>query len=400
MSGGGGVGYILGLGAIIIYAAFLSAIIFIRFLIYKIRKKKSEIRGLEFKAINTFDGFLSAVTGFVFSILIFKSLSFSFGGWPFGFLIHGILLLIFMGLGFAILKLILECREGMQFKALIFLLALLCGMSTFSALGIFYPSVVIQSAQSIAGENAYCIGLNQRNRPLISVEDLTFLTMDKGRIGHHAFLLVEADNGVMEPYHWSYLQSKFLPGVVNWANKNRPSIPCRPKHDFSSKLPLTGYATNGDLEFYFDGSFLKIKKAYAPQISSNYISIAARAPDFSPALRERGVLYASKEVRSVEWMKRLQNRHENVFPSGKVGDLYAIKSESDQEDWYYRYDESGELLTVVGCYASRPPNTACQHRFYKDGAMYTFDHSADLLSQSDEMEGRLFALFESFKEKR
>lgn len=99
-------------------------------------------------------------------------------------------------------------------------------------------------------------------------------------------------------------------------------------------------------------------------------------------------------------MESLQKQYENLAPTGKVGNLNEIKDTTNHIDWYYRYNENGQLSTVVGCYyGGRLPEVACQHRFYRDGAMYTFDHSIALLSQSDAMEEKLFVLFESFKEK-
>lgn len=52
----------------------------------------------------------------------------------------------------------------------------------------------------------------------------------------------------------------------------------------------------------------------------------------------------------------------------------------------------------LSCYGGRPIETACSHRFYRDGVMYSFDHSKELLPQYDEMENRLFELFQSFRE--
>lgn len=185
------------------------------------------------------------------------------------------------------LRFISNHKEGFQFKALLLTLGLLYGTLIFSGLGIFHPYAVIRSAQNIAGESPYCIGLSKRNRPPESLEDLTLLTMDKSNFDHHAFLLIEKQDGTVDPYHWSYFQSKFLPGIVNWENENRPSIPCRPKHNFASDLPLTGETSTESVEFYFHDGFLKTEKEYSPYISSNYISIAAIAPNFMPVPREK-----------------------------------------------------------------------------------------------------------------
>lgn len=228
-----GGGYILGIGILIIYGIILSLIIISRFAIQKIRKKKSEPQTREIKFIKASDSFLFAASGIVVSFFTFKYLAFYLSAFPHGFVIHGTLIAISMGAIGVTLKFILRYKEGLPFKALLLTLGLFCGTFAFSGIGIFYPHVVIRSAQNIAGENPYCIGLSRRNRPPSSMEDLTLLTMDKSDFDHHAFLLVEKQNGTVDPYHWSYFQSKFLPGIVNWTSENKPSIPCRPKNDFA-----------------------------------------------------------------------------------------------------------------------------------------------------------------------
>lgn len=396
----GGGGYILGIGILIIYGIILSLIIAFRFAIQKIRKKKSYPQTREIKFIKAVDSFLLAASGIVASFFTFKFLAFFLSASPNGFAIHGALIVISVGTIGITLRFILNRQEGSLFKVLLMALGLLCGTFTFSVIGIFYPYAVIRSAQNIAGESPYCIGLSKRNRPPEAMEDLTLLTMDKGDFDHHAFLLVEKQDGTVDPYHWSYFQSRFLSGIVNWENDNRPSIPCRPKHNFALDLPLTGGISTENVEFYFRDGYLKTGKEYSPHISSNYISIAAIAPNFMPVPREKGGLYPSKEVGSRKWMESLQKQYENLAPTGKVGNLNEIKDTTHHIDWYYRYNESGQLSTAISCYyGGRLPEVACQHRFYRDGAMYTFDHSMALLSQSDAMEEKLFVLFERFKEK-
>jgi hypothetical protein len=391
-----GIGYFLGILLLEFYGVFLSVIVIARLIVQYVRKIKPKPCLSEAKAINSVDTFLFLTTGIVASIFTFKFFAFSLAGFPHGFLIHGGLSLILISLTGISIGFLPRDKKNFHFKILIFILGLSCGLLLFSAPGAFYPYVVIQSAQHIAGSNLYCIGLNRRSRLLNSLEDLTLLTMDKNDFAHHAVLLVEKGDATFEPYHWSYFESKFLPGIVNWANDNKPSISCRPARDFIKKIPWVGNVEAQDMDFYFHDNFLKIPKEYAPRVSSNSIFLTAEAPSFKPAKRER--LYAGMEVRSREWMESLHKDYESLPPTGKIGNLNEIKNAQNGMDWYYRFNKNGQLETVAGCYSSHTPETACSHRFYRNGAMYTFYHGRELLANSDEMEKNLFDLFESLKE--
>ena len=110
------------------------------------------------------------------------------------------------------------------------------GASIYSAL---YPDVVLTSAENLSKDAPFCIALAARRRAAHSWEDLTVLTMDKisptlggtMRFENHVTLLIDRA-GTTEPFHWSYRRERFLPGILNWNNHNRPNIPCRPARDF------------------------------------------------------------------------------------------------------------------------------------------------------------------------
>lgn len=395
-----GIGYILGIAILIFYGIFLYFIVIAKLIIQRIRKKESKVYPLESKALHIVDSFLFLMTGTVLSILTFKFLAFSLAAFSHGFLIHGGISLTLIILIGAVLKFNPHDKKYFYSRTSILALSLLCALLLFSSMGSFYPYVVIQSAQRIAAKNPHCIGLNTRARPLNSLEDLTLLTMDKSNFEHHAVLLVEKEDSTLEPYHWSYFQSDFLPGIGNWTNDSRPSIPCRPARNFIEETPLISNKVTRDIEFYFHGHFLKIPEEYSPFVSNNYISIAVQAPNFKAVPRESGHLYANMEMGSKEWMEALHKNYESLPPTGKIGNLSEIENAAAHIDWYYRFNDDHQLVTVAGCYsAGRPSETACQHRFYREGAMYTFDHNKELLSQSNEMERKLFDLFQSFKEK-
>ena len=209
------IGYAFGIVLIITYGIFLSAIVMARLIIQKIRKTKLKTFPFETRVINIADTFLLFATGMVASIFIFKFIAFSLAAFPYGFIVHSVLIITSAVLMGTTLQFVVKNKKHSQLKILILTLALFCGLFLFSGLGIFYPYVVTRSAHNIAAGNSYCIGLNKRSRSLNSLEDLTLLTMDKSGFGHHAFLLVEKEDSTLEPYHWSYFQSKFLPRIIN-----------------------------------------------------------------------------------------------------------------------------------------------------------------------------------------
>lgn len=393
---GGGARYILGIAKLMFYEAALSAVVIVRLIIARFRKKNSEVLPPEKNILYSVDIFLMFIAGLILSIHVFKSIAFILQSLPYGFAIHvGVVLLSVT----SIIPILKYARQDKKSKSLIFMLALACGILFLSIVGIFYPYAVTKSAIMIAKDKPYCIGLNSRHRSLKAYEDLTLLTMDKGKDDHHAVLLVEKEDSTFEPYHWSYLQTGFLPGVINWNNEQRSSISCRPEYRAIEKIPLIGALSDkDDVEYYFNENFLKIPAKYHPRVSSHYISIAVRTPDFESVEREKGFLYAGMEIRSRAWLESIHEDYNDLTPTGKIGNLYEIKNAKNGNDWYYRFDDDGNLTTAIGCYADRGFAPQCQHRFYRDGAMYSFDHDKDLLPHSEEMEDKLFALFESFKD--
>jgi hypothetical protein len=109
-----------------------------------------------------------------------------------------------------------------------------------AACGVFsltYGGNVLASAAREANGAPYCIALNTRNAPAHARTDLTFLTMDKGVSIHHAMLYVQRGEA-LSPFHWSYRQGRFAPGIYGWAHNNGGDLKCAPRHGFAAALPL------------------------------------------------------------------------------------------------------------------------------------------------------------------
>ncbi len=134
-------------------------------------------------------------------------------------------------------------------------------------------------------------------------------------------------------------------------------------------------------------------------VSTGYISIKAKAPNFIPVSLEEWQLHSSIQLRSRDWINGLGEGVIDVPSTSKLGDLTFIKNGKSGADWYFKLDDNGNIATIIACYSSREVETACQHRFYREDMMFTFDHSRDFLQNSNEMENALFDLLKSFEVK-
>lgn len=201
--------------------------------------------------------------------------------------------------------------------------------------------------------------------------------------------------GDLTPYYWSYKQSKFIAGVVNWNNHNRPAIGCRPQKNFFQNIPQKADKKSPFSEFYLNKGFWKIDTSYRPFILTEYVSISVKAPNFEPSSKRRS---SSMNISSRSFM----NGSYEDYGKGqkivkKIDNLSKVEGISPIGDFYYALDKNNKIATTVNCSSVRNKETACTHRFYKNNAIYRFEHSEKFLSQSSQMEEKLFDLFESFK---
>ncbi len=362
----------LGLEFIQIFAVFASILLCIRYFFHRFWHPKSlEGYKISKKNLAVVDKTIAPIFGLFASIILIIPLSFIFESQNNGYTIHasaGIIALIF--------ALISLCSIKKFTKTSLFLATLSLTISLVSFWGMNYPEIVTNKAKVIAGKNPYCIALNnQENTPLYSEELLTFFTMTKNRGVHHVALLVK-ENSKTKPYHWSYKHMEFRPGIVNWSNHNKPSIACIPKSDFLENLPQK----NDDKEFYIRGKEIIIPSEYNPYISANYFSLSIAAPDFKTVSRKKHAIYPSMEIRSRNWIQSLANSQKE---SAKTNDNIHIFD-----------NKQGQVKTFIQCYDTRKTVPQCQHRFYRNGAMYSFDHDKEHIPIIEEMQDTLYNLFQ------
>ncbi len=334
-------------------------------------------------------------TAAVFAVIILGRI---FASQSHGVFIHATVLLLTIGALFCILR-SSRLRHTKHLRVLAFTLPGLSILAVATVLSVLYPIRVLAEAQETTSGNPYCIEMSSRDRDLQSWQDIMFFTMDKDmgpHGGHHAILLVDRD-GEIEPFHWCYRSGKFLSGVVNWNNKNRLPVACKPKTDFGPALGLTFPRDPAFKELYFQGKHLRIQNSYQPSWTNAYLSIAAIVPDFPPTERVAGGPYASMAIRGRTWLQNLAGRSVPDLLPGHTSALIEARDGKYGDQIFYRTNGSGEILTLVNCYDSRPIEIRCQHRFYRDGRMYSFDHSRELLGQSHQMEERLIQVFSSFE---
>lgn len=142
---------------------------------------------------------------------------------------------------------------------------------------------------------------------------------------------------------------------------------------------------------------LEIPTSYEPEVFLGDIEIAAVPPHFIHTSH----LSDSRRVRSARrdhiWLDNFADEAIDLPPAGQIGDLHAVRVAGHDGNLYYRLDRLRSIETFVTCHDDRPKETACWHRFYQDGRMYSFTHGLDLIDQSSNMKKNLVNLFASFE---
>jgi len=387
-----GVGYVYGLAILFSYGLVFASLLAIRFGIQVFISSKSrgqkQLSGVEKPFLAMFEGLLCAFAGIVAAGFAIWALAYAFSAIPGGYVIHGVVGLLSLA-GVIVLAWRLFRGRLPNWRAGTFAAAFSSLMIAVSVYGPLHPEIVLAEAERVARDAPFCIALGERHRPARSRQDLTFFTMDKNGIRHHAILLVDRA-GEREGYHWSYRQRRFVEGLADDA------VACLPRQDFAAGLLHWKGVERHGYELNFGGRDLVIPTDYNPNFTDKYLSISAPPPDFKPIERSSSSPQASAEIGSRAWLEGSARDVLKEQSTGRFADLMEVREGPHGFDWFYKLDTEGQISTLILCTERRPAGRTCQHRFYRDGAMYTFDHSLELLAFSSEMEDRLFALFSSF----
>jgi hypothetical protein len=265
-----------------------------------------------------------------------------------------------------------------------------------------YSLFVMQSAtagaERVASGRPYCIEVATNKggyETLRSQIDLAGFYM-RGNGANHAVLVVR-DAGKVELYHWSYRHNRFESGA-----HIGPLIYCQPDPDF-----LQHPRSVDTLNFVFHGYRFSIPRAYAPGASesSPIITIAARAPHFSPdhAYRLRATptndvtVTIGADAKLQSWRRRQSARYE-VKGLGEDRGLIKERIESMSPKsprlQYYELEPNGDVKTLVLCFEEA--QYQCTHLFSDGRFSYYFFHMPADLRDWRGMQQALVSTMSSF----
>lgn len=324
---------------------------------------------------------LAAGSGVLGAFAIFIGLGWRMQGMDNGYLLHAL-----VGATGAALVFVAILRIPDLVRAILVSFGLaIAALSTWGAL--IFPVNVRASAERLADEAPYCVALFDRSRPPQGREDLTFLTMEKQRWGHHAGLLVEGPEG-LAGYHWSYRLRQFRPGLHD--PRLGDLIPCIPRPDFFGTL-----APSDVVEISWPGGPMRVPRTYTPRASGNSLYLAAAAPDFAPAPPEP--MWINTGV-SLGDANGLDSYFRNVDDTEPAPDAYGLSRRVGPGlNLHYRIGPDGSRDIVINCSPEDVRPGSCQHRFTRRGNIYFFRHPRDLLSDWRDMQDRFVALIAGFR---
>ena len=184
------------------------------------------------------DSIAFGYAGFLVGMALFRFWAFDLAGTVNGLSVHLTLGGVFtglLGLAFIATRFFTRVYRPLKFMVLSFLATL----SLASFAGIFYPYVIIKSAENIAGEKPYCLLSISPRKLVMSHEDLMFLTMSKSDYTFHLYLMVESEDGYLVPYYWSFSKGRFFAKFVYNPEKYNRNDYCKPTVNFAENLFLT-----------------------------------------------------------------------------------------------------------------------------------------------------------------
>lgn len=262
------------------------------------------------------------------------------------------------------------------------------------------PGAARSAAQTTAGEAPACIQIPAGAHGYVAATSLADLIVIRmwSNYRFHGVLVVGAP-GETRLYNWSYRQARWSP-LPNWASTFVP-INCVPRPGYLKALTwFSGRESLGQPAARYvgmGGQRYLIPPAYEPSTQgATYLSINAAPPDFGPTSKLVAPphhLTANLEFRSRDWLESVASKSSAQDPGGRPTPPKAPFS-------YVERDLSGRVTTSLSCPAAATErNTApCQHRFYRDGAMWSFSQSIADVRRWRELQDAFIARMKSFSE--
>lgn len=280
------------------------------------------------------------------------------------------------------------------------MIALGLGVSAFLAWSVTAARPAANLAAATAGSHPYCVQISDEKRgyrPAFGLLDFARLSMWSRRSSSYHALLVVKHGVDWRLYNWSHRRLGWVMVPTDLPLDAAPTPRCAPRADFVARLgwwpdrvragqPVGDFARIQSKTYLFPLAY----EARASEGDPATIHFNALWPKFEPPDREGGEAdrryhMASVEFRSREWMESLPGRgaaYDLRMPLPKTPVLDAAGFTT-----YVVRDRQGRLETILLCAKPTSSNPAsCQHRFYADGAIWSFRQPSSQLPEWRELQ--------------
>ena len=269
--------------------------------------------------------------------------------------------------------------------------AVLLGLGLAALALVVWSVKVARPAASLATQTAdghpYCLQIQDADkgyRPALELLDLSRLMMRSGKPWRYHGLLVVKQETNWRLYNWSHRRQTWDAIPADLPQDEVPTPRCVPRIGYAEGLgwwpdqerlaqPRNDFARVRGRSYLFPSAF----RARANEGDPATIFFAALGPWFEPldpdaGERDRQYFAVSVEFRSRDWMESLL-KDRQARDLRKPAPNVTSTPDADGLTAYVARDDRGRAETVLLCVPQTSLNPAsCQHRFYADGAMWSF----------------------------
>jgi hypothetical protein len=263
-------------------------------------------------------------------------------------------------------------------------LAALLGLGLL-ALSLSTAAQARRHAEMIAGQNPFCIQVpvgKGSYRPATALLDLSPFSMIAAGLQYHGVLVV-LERGTWIDYNWSHRSGRWERLADDLII--RPVVRCVPRPEYGVRMAWiwgSGIVDQPRDAFYrLSGRSFLIPLTFKPRVvNDTYLSFLASAPDFEPIVRV-ATAYGEHswrtaiEFRSRDWLESVTKSDKH-----KPADLSIQEPMAANEPaLYVERNMAGAVGTAISCMIRQSPEhpAPCQHWFYFDDAMWSFQQSID-----------------------